>query len=116
MNGALYMLLFIAFLVMSLGSICLLILSTLPVGTPLVKFRFFLFSVLLGCVISYLASLAAVFIDPAWIDNGVEETIVFPEHFGFALLMMPVFQLVIVPIIVLGMSFIRRQRQSRKLS
>ena len=110
-NPATFTLLFILFISLSMVSLSLLLLSLTPLGQILVKYRSILFSFALGCLITYAIALIGVFIEPLWIDNGSQETIVFPAHFGFALFTAPLFQLLIIPAVFIGIKIIRQLKQ-----
>ncbi len=110
-NPPVFTLLFILFVALSVLSIALLFLSFTPLGQTLIKYRFSLLSLALGCLASYLISLMSIFIDPYWIDNRSRETIVFPAHFGFALFTAPLFQLLITPTVFIAMKFVRHLKQ-----
>ncbi len=95
---------------LSVASTLLFLLSFLPLGKRLIQYRRLLFALALACLMTYLASLISVFLDPSWIDNGVQETIVFPYHFGWALFTAPMFQLIIIPFVIVGMKIIYRRK------
>lgn len=102
----LFLFLCVVFIGLSFASILLLTLSFLTHRKPFIQYRPLLFTLALGCLITYLASLISVFIAPYWMDNGVQEAIVFPQHFGWAFFAAPVFQVIIMPIVIIGMRII----------
>lgn len=59
--------------------------------------RLFWWNISIGFLVTYLICLAGVFTNPYWLDNGVEEQIHFPDHFGWALFTSTILQFVIVP-------------------
>ncbi len=111
LDANLFLLLFIIFIGISIGSGALLILSTTPIGQSLIKHRGTIFSLFLACIATYLISLLAAFVEPYWFDNGVRVNILFPEHFVAALFTTPIFQLVIIPAVLFGIKTIHHLRQ-----
>ncbi len=103
-----FLLAFPLFVVLSFGCLVLSYSRRFPV---LRASRPFWWSIFIGLFVTYLVSLAAVFANPYWIDNEVEERIEFPAHFGWALFCANFYQLIIVPVSV-GV-FMTRKLMSR---
>ncbi len=62
--------------------------------------------ILIGVVLTYALSLAWIFRNPYWDDNGSRTAVEFPQHFFWAWALAIVWQLVVIPVVVMIYLFV----------